>query len=63
MNIHQCKCDKPEDARHAMGVASSTLVYSPMVFDGYGNRVGGNGNIVTTEWECRACGEKWVITT
>lgn len=52
-------CTKPKECRITQTPASTTLMYFPPVYDGYGNNMNPDRN--TTSWSesCSTCGKTW----
>lgn len=54
-------CDK--DCRFDVGMSSMSAVYYPPVFDKNGINLNTDGNISTTNYQCRVCGKSWSVKT
>jgi hypothetical protein len=52
-------CDKPDDCRIAVGIMSITDMHFPPVYDGYGNNLNPDGNVMYWTESCSTCGKIW----
>ena len=53
------ECKTPEKCRIVHNGGTSTLMWSPIEYDGNGNPVSGGGNRMNSTKSCNTCGKMW----